>query len=63
MKQIISKAISRLLAIAITTLIIHSMYVIGQLGDLFGKYPTYLQWLAIVCIIDLVMNPLESKEG
>ena len=63
MKARLIAVISRLLAIVIVTLIIHSMYYIGHLGDLFGASPTYIQWLAIVCIVTLVMNPLVPKEN
>lgn len=63
MKARLINAISRFLAIAVITLIIHSMYYIGHLGDLFGASPTYIQWLAIVCITTLIMNPLVPKEN
>lgn len=63
MKARLIAVISRLLTIAIVTLVIQSMYYIGHLGDLFGASPTYIQWLAIVCIVMVVTNPLMPKEN
>jgi hypothetical protein len=63
MKKRIIGAISRFLAILVVTLIIQSIYLIGHLSDLFGASPSYIQLLAIVCIITLVMNPLEPTKN
>jgi hypothetical protein len=61
MKDKVISALSRFLGYFIITFIIQSIYSIGKLEDLFSVDPTFIQWLAMVCILSLAISPFTLK--
>ena len=63
MKKLVPEWLIKIFALFVVAAICNLVYYIGDLSEIFGKAPNYLQWLSITIISSLlIIKPVLPKK-